>query len=445
MSVSVVGPLRAGKPLFSVLVNGLHFDRVVARGGLEMRKVPGSLVAVVALVAFVVPSLRGTDGAAAVPVRHLAATGGTVTWPVAVHDAKTCAWSSSPALAGFATTVKCASGRLVRSFRVGANPSTKARDYLLSLTARGETTTVSHLEIVEAGQPQASTTTDPTTTTSTTSTTTTTTTIPLTVGSPGYTSPNWSGYVLTGATGGYEAIGGGWTVPTLNCQSVPNGYTTDWVGVNGFGDENPGLFQDGTTSYCQNGVQGDNGWWTDASWLYASQILFTVSPGDAIYAQVYKDSTGYWNYSIEDVTTGVSSTSPESFAGPGTCAEWIAEDPGIPNTSSTNSLYPLADFGSVTFTNLGLTVPSGSWTVPPYSDAVEMVGTNGAIEASPSPVYGAAAAADFTVTYRSPGDVESPAKTAAATHPQSTFATLTPRPVVGHQTHSLARPLREPD
>ncbi len=229
--------------------------------------------------------------------------------------------------------------------------------------------------------------------------------------------------MLTGGSGGYQAIGGGWRVPTVNCELVPNGLTTDWVGVNGFGNGNPGLFQDGTTSYCVNGQQGDYAWWTDAAEGYASQILFSVSPGDAIYAQVYQDSSGYWNYSIEDVTTDVASTSPESFDGAGTSAEWIAEDPGIPNS---NGLYPLADFGSVTFTQLGLTVPSGTWTEPPYSDAIEMV-ANGAIEASPSAIYGVAAAADFTVTYYPPANMVSSARLAAFKHPQSTFAAVRPR------------------
>lgn len=399
-----------------------------------MRKVPGSLVAVAALAAFAVPTLHSSAGTTTVPTRHLTAKGGTVNWPVEVHSAKTCSWSSSPAVAGFAATLKCGSSRVKRSFRFGANPLTKTKSYILSLTADGQTATIYHLKVVEAGAPappSTTTTTDPSTTTSTTipptttttsSTSTTTTTMPP-PGSPGYTSPNWSGYVLTGGSGGYQAIGGGWRVPTVNCELVPNGLTTDWVGVNGFGNGNPGLFQDGTTSYCVNGQQGDYAWWTDAAEGYASQILFSVSPGDAIYAQVYQDSSGYWNYSIEDVTTDVASTSPESFDGAGTSAEWIAEDPGIPNS---NGLYPLADFGSVTFTQLGLTVPSGTWTEPPYSDAIEMV-ANGAIEASPSAIYGVAAAADFTVTYYPPANMVSSARLAAFKHPQSTFAAVRPR------------------
>jgi hypothetical protein len=363
-----------------------------------------------------------------------------VNWPVAVHNAKTCSWSSSPSVGGFATTVKCKSGRVERSFRFEANPLTKAKDYTLSLTVRGEVTTIDRLKVVEAGHTTPTTTTVPPTTTTTTvppTTSTTTTTLPFSQ-SPGWTSPNWSGYVLTGGSGGYQAISAEWTVPSVDCSSVPDGATSDWVGVNGFGEQNPGLFQDGTTSYCVNGQEGDWSWWTDAAEAYSSQLLFPVAPGDLIYAQVYQEASGEWAYDIEDVTSQVSSSAapaaPESYSGPGTTAEWIAEDPGDP---STDEPYPLADFGSVTFTDLGLTVPSGSWTVPPYSDAIEMVAPDRSVEALPSQIQGSEASATFTVTYEMPGEMSSTPGTSAVKHPQSTFAALVPRIVLQRQARRL--------
>jgi hypothetical protein len=90
-----------------------------------------------------------------------------------VHNAKTCSWSSSSNIAGFATTVKCGSGRVKRSFRFGANPLTKAKNYTLSLTVRGRATTVYRLKVVEAGEPTPTTTTVPPTTTTVLPTTTT--------------------------------------------------------------------------------------------------------------------------------------------------------------------------------------------------------------------------------------------------------------------------------
>jgi hypothetical protein len=172
-------------------------------------------------------------GESPIPIRHLTSNGGRVTWSVRVHNAEWCAWSSSPNVAGFNATVKCKSGMVERSFKFGANTSTKAKDYTLSLTVLGKTKTVG------------------------------------------------------------------------------------------------------------------------------------------------------------DLTTG--------------------------------GMYPLADFGSVTFTDLGLTVPSGSWTLPPYSDGWEMVAPDGSVEALPSPIQGSGASTTFTVTYETPGEITSTAGTASMKHPQSTF------------------------
>src|ERR1019366_8907488 len=150
-----------------------------------MRTVLRPLIAVAALVACAVPSLASAAGTATVPTRHLPATGGTIKWPVMVHNATTCIWSSSPKVAGFDGTVKCKNGRVVRPATFQANTSTGAKDYTLNLVIRGTTRTVDHLKAVEAGKPTPTTTTttmSPTTTTTTTSppTTTTTTTPPPT-------------------------------------------------------------------------------------------------------------------------------------------------------------------------------------------------------------------------------------------------------------------------
>ena len=68
--------------------------------------------------------------------------------------------------------------------------------------------------------------------------------------------------------------------------------------------------------------------------------------------------------------------------------------------------FPLADFGSVAFTDLGLTVPAGSWRVPPYTDAYEMLATSNALEAIPTPILGTVASAEFTVYYEATGQRE---------------------------------------
>ena len=115
-----------------------------------MRTVLRPLAAVAALVAFAVPSLAGAGGATTVRTRHLTASGGTIKWAVAVHNAKRCTWSSSPTIAGFDGTVPCTNGQAVRPATFRRNTSTEAEGYTLTVVIRGVTTTVDHLKVVEA-------------------------------------------------------------------------------------------------------------------------------------------------------------------------------------------------------------------------------------------------------------------------------------------------------
>jgi uncharacterized repeat protein (TIGR02543 family) len=157
---------------------------------------------------------------------------------------------------------------------------------------------------------------------------------------PGLYSSNWSGYILTGQTGGYQSVSAEWTVPTINCTSIPDGFTSEWVGVNGSTGA-PGLFQDGTSSYCAGGQQVNHGWWTDQAESYLGQNLFRVVSGDLIQAKVFQAASGQWIYYIKDLTSGAVSTAVEAYSGQGLSAEWIAEDPGNP---SSGGLYPLGDW-----------------------------------------------------------------------------------------------------
>jgi len=108
------------------------------------------LIAVAALVTLAVPSLASTAGATMVPTRNLTASGGTIKWAVAVHNAKRCTWSSAPTVAGFDGTVPCTNGQAVRPATFRRNTSTEAEDYTLTVVIRGVTTTVDHLKVVEA-------------------------------------------------------------------------------------------------------------------------------------------------------------------------------------------------------------------------------------------------------------------------------------------------------
>jgi hypothetical protein len=99
--------------------------------------------------------------------KTVGASGGSVTFRATVRNATSCRWSSSPKIAGFATTVRCKTGTVARSAKFQANASTKTKSYAITLTAHGKMSTIIHWEVIQAGH-------------STTTTTTTTTTVPPT-------------------------------------------------------------------------------------------------------------------------------------------------------------------------------------------------------------------------------------------------------------------------
>lgn len=247
---------------------------------------------------------------------------------------------------------------------------------------------------------------------------------PITVPFTGSTSSNWSGYVLpsTSNSAYFTYVSGEWTVPTLNCAERPNSNSATWVGTGGAswasGGNSGALLQTGTEDDCVNGVQEDRGWWflVDPSWDYGTYFSsFPISPGDTMVAKVEINTDGQWVTVLENLTTGLQgvfaigdawdvstiasntlvggiqgSATNTSYSG-GDSAEWVQEDETI---SSTGSLEPFANYGTVTFTNL--TTNLSSWTLP-NSDAYEIV-QNGVTLSVPGPVVNDG----FTATYTGP-------------------------------------------
>jgi hypothetical protein len=167
------------------------------------------------------------------------------------------------------------------------------------------------------------------------------------------TTPNWSGYSVTGED--FTSVEGSWTVPLLNCggSSTPttnsaslNGVASLWVGMGG-GDplvSSTSVQQIGTDSSCVKGEAQYSAWYEfycEGEGCDTGPITFegfTISAGDQMSATVeYKDSPcpakpGCFVLSIVDLTTGKA---PDriirNLAGARRgSAEWIAEDPGKP-------------------------------------------------------------------------------------------------------------------
>jgi uncharacterized repeat protein (TIGR02543 family) len=245
---------------------------------------------------------------------------------------------------------------------------------------------------------------------------------PITVPFTGTTSSNWSGYVLPTSTIVTYASGQ-WTVPRLNCADTPNSNAATWVGIGGetwsSGGWSGSLLQTGIEDDCVNGVQHDSGWWEIVPATPNHEETFSsfpVKPGDSILAEVYQSTTGHWVTIVEDLTTGFQgvmvtggnwyvttianstliggiqgNASGYQYAG-GYTAEWIQEDT---MNMTAGSLFPLANFGTVTFTNLetGLS----SWSLP-NSDAWEITNSSNVPVSVPSTVSNDG----FTVNYTGP-------------------------------------------
>jgi hypothetical protein len=160
---------------------------------------------------------------------------------------------------------------------------------------------------------------------------------------------NWAGLVDVGAT--FTRIGARWTVPAVQPSQVLRSSAT-WVGLDGASASDATIIQTGTTQMTSGGQTAYWAWYE----LYpaASVVIGGVAPGDVMQATIAKVSVGSWILSLQDVTSGQQFSRTFSYVGPGASAEWIEEAPA----NSLGQIYPLADFGSVGFSNLEVGGPT---------------------------------------------------------------------------------------
>ena len=156
------------------------------------------------------------------------------------------------------------------------------------------------------------------------------------------TSSNWSGYANTGST--FTDVKGSWVQPTATCSRRQTAYAAFWIGIDG--DTTNSVEQIGTDSDCSRGTPTYYAWY-EIYPQYPVNLSNTVRPGDSITAEVKYNGSGKFTLTISDTTRNWTYTTNQTYtpAQLGS-AEWIAEAP-----SSGNSVLPLANFGTVSFTN----------------------------------------------------------------------------------------------
>jgi hypothetical protein len=195
------------------------------------------------------------------------------------------------------------------------------------------------------------------------------------------TSSNWSGYAI----GDPDTIAGNtpaspftfsnvtatWKQPKVKCTAGVTGYAAFWVGIGGYTDGSAGLEQTGTDSDCPASGKPTYFAWYELVPAPSTRVSLKVNPGDTITASVVvngnsvlvqvKDRTRKTSFTKHLFTDAIDVTS----------AEWIAEAPAICTTETHCRVLPLANFGTVTFTNIAATGSShpGTLSDPSWSTA----------------------------------------------------------------------------
>jgi hypothetical protein len=231
-----------------------------------------------------------------------------------------------------------------------------------------------------------------------------------------YDSYNWAGYAVTGATGSVTDVKGSWVVPTVNCTTTPTGYSSFWLGIDGFSSTT--VEQTGTDSDCVS-FSGQTGTPNYYAWFefypnpsYVIEFSNGIRPGDMMTAEVKfagqssssgrRGSGSLFTATITDVTQNETYTITSTVSGASqSSAEWIAE---APCCGRGGSILPLADFSVIGFNSGTSTVQNTTGAIGSFGSNVQeitMVDETGShsLKAQPSGVSGGG----FTVTWLNPG------------------------------------------
>jgi hypothetical protein len=201
-------------------------------------------------------------------------------------------------------------------------------------------------------------------------------------------SSNWAGYVARPATGKrLRSVSGTWVEPAVSCKAGQASYAAVWIGLGGYNQNASGLEQIGTDSDCTRTGRAVYSSWVELLPAAPTGLGVKVRPGDRITAAVTVIGR-HATLGIRDLSTGeraARTVRPKSVDV--SSAEWIVEAPSDCLAGGSCRTLPLADFGSVAFTNaeanLGTapsTIAGGPWA----TTSLQLQGTNALIAESSS-------------------------------------------------------------
>ncbi len=202
------------------------------------------------------------------------------------------------------------------------------------------------------------------------------------------TSTNWSGYAVeTDLTNpqnnAVSDVKGSWIVPTLDCtNATSNTYSSAWVGIDGYSDNS--VEQIGTEQDCINGKPSYYAWYE----MYPKpsfKIKVPVNAGDNISAEVQYAGNNKFILAITNNTANKTFTTTQKAKAQRQSAEWIMEAPW------SGGVLPLADFGTIQFSNSYATINGHTGTISDsvwQNDPITMQNSSGSPKATPSTLSG---------------------------------------------------------
>jgi Peptidase A4 family len=241
--------------------------------------------------------------------------------------------------------------------------------------------------------------------------------------------PIWSGYAVNTLADAVDDVRGAWIVPTVS--GGESAFSSTWVGIDGNANGNDGsrtVEQTGTEEDLIGGVAGYRAWYEMAPGpeIPLSRTTYPVNPGDLMTGEVTYVGDDNFNVDISDLgNNGTYLANHGTYewnfnfspAGPSdptrSSAEWIEEASQSPGTQMTSTL---PNFGSVTFSNMEVSISGG--TMPVNTGNIDDQGNTDALWNMSDPSGGSAVASQlnaagngFTVRYNASAGTPPPPTT----------------------------------
>ncbi len=202
------------------------------------------------------------------------------------------------------------------------------------------------------------------------------------------TSSNWSGYAAATSLSNPSSksvtnVSGFWTIPRLS-PSANNAYTAIWVGIDGY--KSSTVEQIGTLQNWISGAQQNFAFFEMYPQGAFIIVGFPTNVGDLMGAEVSYVGNNTFQLLLLNATHSLYTIIPFSYTVSKTAlrnsSEWIVEAPSLNNT-----VLPLANYGSVTFSNCFATINGTTGSINNShwkNDPITMTNSKGQPKSVPS-------------------------------------------------------------